>query len=168
MLIDIPKLNVAVQVSPEDEELGNINWGMSNGYICYRISRLDHNGMLYMHRKIMERVLGRNLGSKEFVDHISGDRLDNRRSNLRLAMPIQNSWNKPLNPKSKSGFVGVNRCTHSSHNRWAAVAKVSGISVRLGCYDDPVEAAWMRDQIVISLCGEFAKTNLEYKSLTLC
>ncbi|HHS83559.1 MAG TPA: hypothetical protein ENK38_01340 [Gammaproteobacteria bacterium] len=64
---------------------------------CYashqRVSHIDCNGyrrfkmagkQFLEHRFIIEKVLGRKLGTSEHVHHINGDRLDNRLSNLRV------------------------------------------------------------------------------------
>jgi len=57
---------------------------------------------IYFHRLVMNAPKGIE------IDHKNGDRLDNRRSNLRLATRSQNEQNKlGVRPDSKSGVRGV-------------------------------------------------------------
>lgn len=55
-----------------------------------------------MHRLIMERMLGRNINNGFVVDHINGNRSDNRRENLREVDTATNNRNraKPLQDNS--------------------------------------------------------------------
>jgi len=166
MKIRLHKSEKVALISRIDEDLHYVDWWFTNGYAGVRLYRGGENRMLYMHQAVMERVLSRNLVRGEVVDHINGDRLDNRRSNLRVATYSQNSRNRAMKPSGVSGFVGVHRCTHSSHSWWVANTKVRGRTIRFGCYSDPLEAAWMRDQLVLGLFDEFTRTNFEYRSLT--
>ena len=54
-----------------------------------------------VHRVIMNAPKGMD------VDHINGDRLDNRKENLRICTRSQNSQNKKSRRDSKSGYKGV-------------------------------------------------------------
>ena len=56
---------------------------------------------ILMHRVVMDAPKGMD------VDHINGDRLDNRKENLRICTRAQNSQNKKLRRDSQSGYKGV-------------------------------------------------------------
>lgn len=142
-----------ILVSPEDiDYLRQFRWYVSDkGYAVCRSSKKT----LRMHRVVLERSLGRRLEVNEYPDHKHGNTLDNRRSELRVATRSQNTANSRRRHSSKSGY----RCvTRTRGGKWSV--KVAHIYV---CSTDDVDhAAWMADQWMIALYGEFARTNFEY------
>lgn len=80
-------------------------------------------------------LLGLKRGDGLLGDHINGDRLDNRLSNLRIATHQSNAGNRRA--LSSSGYRGVVR----SGNRWVAQGKVNQRTHYLGTYDTAEEAA---------------------------
>jgi hypothetical protein len=72
------------------------------------------------------------------VDHINLDKLDNRRSNLRLVPHSVNSRNVPSQGGS-SQFRGVT--WDKKRETWRAQANHSGKGYHLGYFDDEQEAA---------------------------
>lgn len=87
-----------------------------------------------------------------FVDHINRDKKDNRIANLRLVTPIENTTNKALHGRNKTGVTGVCR---SKSGRYRAYAKYNGKQVSLGTFDTLEEARMARVE---------AEQRLGYKS----
>lgn len=74
------------------------------------------------------------------VDHINGNKLDNRRSNLRLVTHAENLQNRPSLPRNNtSGHRGV---SFSKKGRaWVAQAHQSGRTIVIGRFHTKEEAA---------------------------
>lgn len=72
------------------------------------------------------------------IDHINGDRKDNRIENLRLVEPIENSHNMKMSSKNTSGYTGV--CWVSHLSKWNARISVNGKRIALGCYESQGDA----------------------------
>ena len=102
---------------------------------------------LYMHRRILD------VPADVQVDHVNGHRLDNRRSNLRVATVAQQAMNRRAS--SATGFKGV-----SPHRgRYQARIMRDGRHRVLGCYSDAEEAARAYDAAAVELFGAFARLN---------
>jgi hypothetical protein len=75
---------------------------------------------------------------KDEIDHIDGDRSNNRIDNLRTATHAQNHQNKGLQRDNNSGKHGVS--WNKRQAKWEAYIKVNGKQIHLGTFDD-LEAA---------------------------
>lgn len=73
------------------------------------------------------------------IDHINGDRLDNRISNLRVASRSENGQNRGIQANNTSGYVGVS--WHKANAMWWAGIKLNGKRKSLGYFHDPAEAS---------------------------
>lgn len=75
------------------------------------------------------------------IDHINGDRLDNRIANLRDVCPSQNRMNQAMRSDNTTGVTGVSWLRRS--NEWVAHICVRGCRMRLGTFlskEDAVRA----------------------------
>lgn len=80
------------------------------------------------------------------VDHINGNGLDNRESNLRLATNQENQQNKKHNKNCKSGIKGVH--WYESSQKWRAVIRVNQVDISLGYYYNIEDAIKARELAV--------------------
>lgn len=89
------------------------------------------------------------------IDHVDGDRANNRLSNLRLALPRQNSWNyrKPIT--NKSGMKGA---CENRPGRWIAQIKANGKKYYLGTFDSAAAAHAAYCEAAARFHGEYART----------
>lgn len=92
------------------------------------------------------------------VDHINGDGLDNRRSNLRIATSSQNHANRKRLLRVKSSvYRGVT--WHKAAGKWQAAIKANQAFHYLGVYESEEDAARAYDRAAMIYFGEFANTN---------
>jgi hypothetical protein len=75
-----------------------------------------------MHRHVL---LACGMPSSSSVDHINGDRLDNRRENLRACTIVQNTHNMKLSVRNTSGVKGVS--LRKADGMWLARVQVNHI-----------------------------------------
>lgn len=127
------------------EKVGKHRWYASTkGYV-------KSQDNLRLHRLVMDAPDG------YLVDHVNRIPLDNRKSNLRLCTPAENSRNVGVSQSNSTGFKGV--YFEKLNNKYRARIKYNGKRVSLGCYENAVDAAIAYDKKAIELFGDFAYTN---------
>lgn len=89
------------------------------------------------------------------IDHVNGDRSDNRMLNLRIASIPQNAWNSTSHAGSSSAFKGVT--WHKRGKRWMAQIGTS----YLGLFKSEMDAARAYDKAALAKYGEYARVNFE-------
>lgn len=120
------------------------------GFYAARTSRAGGQARrLFLHRLILQA------GPHEFVDHRDGDKLNNRRSNLRICDAAGNARNRGMARNNSSGFKGV----HSTDGKFVAQISLNRRRIYIGSFDTAVEAARAYNSRAIALHGEFARLN---------
>ena len=129
--ITLPQ-NKQVIVDDEDyEELSKYKWHLSNGYAVRHVSTKP-DIREYMHRKINDTPKGL------VTDHINGNKLDNRKSNLRTATVSQNAMNSGKLSNTTNPYRGVS--LHKKTGLWRARIQIDGKAWTVGYYKTPEEA----------------------------
>lgn len=149
-------------VDREDADLAELVWFLNRyGYAGRNVrpaNTASGNSAQTMHRIILARSVGRALSRDEQCDHINGDRLDNRRVNLRVATHGQNVVNRK--GRGSSLYLGVKR----SGEKWRAQicplgSGRNGRQIDLGTFTDESEAARAYDRAAREYHGEYARLN---------
>jgi hypothetical protein len=118
----------------------------SAGYLVTRRKGRNY----YIHRLIWFYVHGY---WPEYIDHINGDRSDNRIENLRECSNQQNNNNKGKPKSNTSGYKGVTWDKRS--NRWVAQIQVGEFHIHLGSFKDKNQASEAYRQSAIKYQGDF-------------
>lgn len=118
-------------VDDEDfEELSKIKWKVLKTQTKFYALQSGPRGIrLLMHRMLLKVPKGK------VVDHINGDGLDNRRSNLRICTQSQNMQNSGLHKNSTSGFKGV--CLDKRRGKWIARIRTETKRITTKQFDSP-------------------------------
>jgi hypothetical protein len=87
------------------------------------------------------------------LDHIDGDKTNNRLANLREASRSENNINRSVPRSNTSGFRGVS--WHKRVRKWEANIKFGGRQKHLGYYSCPAEAHRAYVEAATKLHGDF-------------
>jgi hypothetical protein len=142
---------VALVDDADYEELAKHKWFCdSRGYVARKVPHpLKRQVTELMHRVI----LGLEYGDPRQGDHRNRNRLDNQRSNLRLASNGENQRNKGDYATNTSGVRGV--YWYKPTQRWKAQINVDGKKKHLGYFQSIDDASEAYKQAVRQLHGEF-------------
>jgi len=140
-------VNNILILDDEDKHLLNRKW-----YQCAdgRIAKAEGGRI---HRFIIDCPDG------HVVDHINGNTLDNRKSNLRICKQTENTYNGRKRVVGTSKYKGVH--FDKGTKKWRARITPGGKSIHLGLYETQEEAAIAYDNAAIKYYGEFACLNKE-------
>jgi len=134
-----------LKLDPEDEHL------RARCYIPrgYYVSLTVNKRVVKLHRFLM------NCPKHLQVDHINGDILDNRKSNLRMCSQAQNMQNSPKQKNNTSGYKGV----YKNGLSWMAKIMVDHRAIYLGTFSTKERAAEEYNKAAIKYHKEFANLN---------
>ncbi len=165
MKIKLPN-NLETEIDNDDEWVIEkyCGWYVNHrGYVLAGIRRSRKK--IILHRVIMNAQKG------IYIDHIDGNKLNNKKTNLRFATPTQNAWNKKFKLKKK--YIGVFKFKSKSNGsrirkrttdkEWYALISYTEngkrITKYIGYYDTELEAAKAYNEESIKIRGEFAMLN---------
>lgn len=140
-------------VDDEDYEwLSKYKWQYSNGGYAKRTATLSNGEKkgLMMHREILSTP------DDMFTDHINGDKLDNRKSNLRFVDKKQNGMNAR---KTKSICASKYKGVTWYRNKWRAKIGYNRQQITIGIFKLEILAAVAYDEKALEMVGEYARTN---------
>lgn len=120
-------------------------------YANRSLQRNKKQVILSMHRELMGHPEGLE------VDHINGNGMDNRRSNLRICCHAQNMVNRPMSKNNKVGYKGVR--WDSDRHKYRAVIRHDGKYYWLGSFRTAIEAARAYNDAALTMHGEYAHLN---------
>lgn len=126
---------------------GNVAGNKCNSYYELRIDSVNY----YAHRLIFFIHHG---WCPEYIDHINGNKSDNRIENLRPATIQQNGQNMSISKRNTSGFKGVTY--DKRYNHWQARIRYCGKRRTLGCFNSKELAAEFLELAREMLHGAFA------------
>ncbi|CAH6418186.1 HNH endonuclease [uncultured virus] len=107
----------------------DLKWHVTGGYACAWIP---------LHRLIAD-AMGLEIPAGCSIDHINRNKLDNTRSNLRVATQQVQVINQGLRKDNKTGFKGVS--WHTRDAKWRASIKRGEKQVQLGYFNTAEEAS---------------------------
>jgi len=159
----IIKLTRGFEALVDDEDykyLSQYKWYCSvKGYAARNVAQDGKKITMRMHQAIMGKQ-----NDKLEIDHKNGNKLDNRRDNLRICSHAENSKNRKIQVNSTSGYKGVT--LHVEHlpsgniyKNWTARITHNGKRIYLGGFKTPEEAGAAYAKKALELHGEFARIN---------
>ncbi|ALC11214.1 HNH endonuclease [Sphingopyxis sp. 113P3] len=139
-------------IDAEDVHLVEGNcWSVviGNTGICYAKRTTNADGLILMHRMILNAPVG------AIVDHKNGNGLDNRKANLRIATLKQNAQNRRKRRGTAGALKGA--CWDADRNTWVSGIYIEGRKVHLGSFETEQGAHEAYCRAATDAFGEFAR-----------
>lgn len=118
-----------------------------NGYLCAQYD----NKQYLMHRIIMEEYIK---SSKDVVDHIQHNKLDNRKKYLRIVSYSENNMNKFKLKNNTSGNTGISWAKEKQ--KWEVYIGINNKYIHLGRYDNYDDALNVRKEAEKKYFGKYS------------
>ena len=147
------KLSNTDMVSIIDNEIFEViskrKWQMNQGgYACCSSSKGNgKRGVNLLAHWVLNAKKG------QFIDHINGNKLDNRKQNLRFCTLKQNGGNRTCHTLNKSGYKGVTLDKHGKKWQVYVAGKYGGV------FKSAKNAAKKYNELAIKEWGDFARLN---------
>jgi hypothetical protein len=156
------KINISTRKYPktftivDDENYDYLNqWKWYKSYYGYAVRmKIIKNKTIciYMHRLISGDP------KRNEIDHINGNRLDNRKKNLRTCTPKQNSRNrKAIQSKLYCHYKGV--CYDKHKKEWESSLWINRKRIERRRFDSCLEGVLYYNKIARKYYGAFSKVN---------
>lgn len=132
------------------EKCQKYKWHLTNKYPCASINESEKRHEIKMHRLILglkdKNILG---------DHINGNILDNRKSNLRVCDASQNATNKSFSKLNTSGVTGVTY--NSMSGKWSVQIYRKNKKIHIGLFKEFDDAVNARKKAEAEYYGEYVR-----------
>lgn len=139
------------------EEVSKLIWKVAKRlHTFYAISDIRKKGharkVILLHRLIMKAPKG------TLIDHINGNGLDNRKSNLRYANKSKNAMNMSKHTPHSSPYKGVSY--DKDRKKFRCNIGINGKQYFVGRFDNELEAAKAYNKKALTIYGEYARLNV--------
>lgn len=135
------EINRAIIDIEDIERIKNIKWHYAQGY-----AKSNDNG--FLHNFILQRTPNK----RDVVDHINRNRLDCRKSNMRITTFQENGINKGKQSNNTSGRPGVSWDKY--HGKYEASIKINQKKIFLGYFDNIENAIQKRKEAEVIYFGQ--------------
>lgn len=159
MFIKLSNGMKAIIDSEDWDKIKHITWGYGygsakkTGYSQYVGGRpKKSSSQILLHRFVMNTPKGM------VTDHINGNKLDNRKSNLRICTPAQNSMNSKKHIIQSSKYKGVS--WYKRDKCWRAYVNFGRRQIHLGYFAKEIDAVKAYNKRAKEVHKEFACLNI--------
>lgn len=130
------------------------------GHHSDEYSKVRINDVGYRSHRIIWELVNGPIPKGMQVDHVNGNKKDNRLVNLRLATHGQNQQNSPASKSNRCGLKGVSFVKRRSHlpTPWTAYIKHDNVRTWLGLFHTKGSAAAAYAKAAIRYHNQFART----------